>query len=202
MPANSRTTADKSASTKPLSVLLNAPFADWEVGYLTSSARDFFDTDVWYYSPEGKKVTSEGGLCVKPDGAFDDIDTAKTSAVIVCGSSAWARKDAADIAPILQSAVENNVLVGAICAGTLPIARADLFDERRHTSNGRDWLIKHARDYKGRHLYQNVNDAVFEKGIVTAPSSAPASFACVMLDHLYPGHPALEQTKTMLANAR
>lgn len=190
------------AAQKPLSVLLNAPFADWEVGYLTSSVRDFFDTQVKYYSPAGKKVTSEGGLCVKPDGAFEDIDTAKTSAVIVCGSGAWARKDAADIAPILQSAVEKDVLVGAICAGTLPVARADLFDGRRHTSNGRDWLVKHARAYKGRHLYQNVNDAIFDKGIVTAPSSAPASFACVMLDHLYPDHPALAQTRTMLANAR
>ena len=190
------------SADRPLAVLLNQPFADWEVGYLTASARDFFDTDVLYFSPDGKKVTSEGGLVVKPTGSFDDIELEKTRAIIVCGSGQWARKDAADIAPLLTSAVEQGVLVGAICAGTVAVARSGLFDGRRHTSNGRDWILKHCRDYKGRHLYQNVNDAVFDKGVITAPSSAPASFACVMLDHLFPDHPALEQTKQVLANAR
>lgn len=190
------------SADRPLAVLLNQPFADWEVGYLTASARDFFDTDVLYFSPDGKKVTSEGGLVVKPTGSFDDIELEKTRAIIVCGSGQWARKDATDIAPLLTSAVEQGVLVGAICAGTVAVARSGLFDGRRHTSNGRDWILKHCRDYKGRHLYQNVNDAVFDKGVITAPSSAPASFACVMLDHLFPDHPALEQTKQVLANAR
>jgi putative intracellular protease/amidase len=147
-------------------------------------------------------VTSEGGLVVKPDGAFDDIQPEKTRAIIVCGSGKWARKDATDISPLLNSAVEEGVLVGAICAGTVAAARSGLFEGRRHTSNGRDWILKHCRDYKGRHLYQNVNDAIFDKGVVTAPSSAPASFACVMLDHLFPDHPALAQTRQVLASAR
>jgi putative intracellular protease/amidase len=189
-------------SRNHLSILLNDGFADWEVGYLAASLRDFFDTDVRYYSPDGKKVTSEGGLCVKPDGTFADIKPERSRAIVVCGSGAWEHKDAEDIAPLLTTAVEQGVLVGAICAGTLAAARAGLFDERRHTSNGRDWLVKYARDYKGRHLYQNVNDAVFDNGVVTAPSSAPASFACTILDKLFPDHPALAQTKTMLASAR
>jgi putative intracellular protease/amidase len=190
------------SADRPLAVLLNNDFADWEAGFLTASVRDFFDTDVLYFSPDGKKVKSEGGLTVKPDGAFDDVTPEKHRAIVVCGSGAWQRKEAPDITPLLNAAIDKNVLVGAICAGTLTAARAGLFDNRRHTSNGRDWLLKHARDYKGNHLYQNVNDAIFDKGVVTAPSSAPASFACVMLDHLYPDHPALAKTRTMLANAR
>lgn len=190
------------STERPLAVLLNQPFADWEVGYLTASVRDFFDTDVNYFSPDGKKVTSEGGLVVKPDGAFDDIEPDRHRAIIVCGSGKWARKDATDIGPLLNEAVEQGVLVGAICAGTVALARAGLFDGRRHTSNGRDWILKHCRNYKGRRLYQNVNDAVFDTGVVSAPSSAPASFACVMLDHLYPGHPALAQTRQVLSSAR
>ena len=190
------------SAERPLAVLLNQPFADWEVGYLTASVRDFFDTDVLYYSPDGKKVTSEGGLVVKPDGAFDDIAPEKHRAIIVCGSGQWARKDATDIAPLLNAAVDQGVLVGAICAGTIAAARSGLFESRRHTSNGRDWILKHCRDYKGRHLYQNVNDAIFDNGVVTAPSSAPASVACVVLDHLFPDHPALAQTRQVLASAR
>lgn len=193
MPANAE---------RSIAVLLNEGFADWEVGYLAATARDFFDTDVLYYSPDGEAVSSGGGLVVKPAGAFDDIDPAETRAIVICGSAAWARKDAADVGPLLNEAVEQNVLVGAICGGTVAVARSGLFEERRHTSNGRDWIVKHCRDYKGRHLYQNVNDAVFDQGVVTAPSSAPASFACVMLDHLFPDHPALEQTRQMLASAR
>lgn len=190
------------SADKPLAVLLNNDFADWEAGFLTATVRDFFDTDVTYFSPDGGEVTSEGGLTVKPGGAFADVTPERHRAIVVCGSGAWQRKEAPDIAPLLSLALDQGVLVGAICAGTLTAARAGLFDQRRHTSNGRDWLRKHARDYKGNHLYQNVNNAIYDKGLVTAPSSAPASFACVMLDHLYPDHSALTQTKTMLASTR
>ena len=107
------------SADRPLAVLLNNDFADWEAGFLTASVRDFFDTDVLYFSPDGKKVKSEGGLTVKPDGAFDDVTPEKHRAIVVCGSGAWQRKEAPDITPLLNAAIDQNVLVGAICAGTL-----------------------------------------------------------------------------------
>jgi putative intracellular protease/amidase len=187
--------------SRRIAVLLNDAFADWEIGFLTASARDFFQTEVEYFSPRGGEVESEGGLRVRPVGGFRDLDVPEYAALVVCGSANWAAPKALDISALLHDALTSDTVVGVICAGTLTAARAGLFETRRHTSNGADWLKKNAPAYQGAALYQDVNAAVADDGVVSAPSSAPAAFASELLNLLYPGHEALAQTRTMLARA-
>ena len=56
----------------------------------------------------------------------------------------------------------------------------------RHTSNGADWLNGHAGFYPGAGLYQDVPRAVSDSKIVTAPGTAPRSFAAEFLANVYP----------------
>lgn len=184
-----------------IAVLLNEAFADWEVGYLTAAARDFLGAEVKYFTPHGKEVTSEGGLRVLADGRFDEVDVAKFGALIVCGSGKWAEPGAHDISALLKAADASKRIIGVICAGTLTAARAGLFDERAHTSNDLKWLAEHVPGYRGRAHYRSGNEAVTDGNLVSAPSSAAASFASAVLTAVFPKHQALAQTKAILAKA-
>src|SRR5262249_51879137 len=92
--------------------------------------------------------------------------------------------------PLLTAIAERGGVVGGICAGTLALARAGLFATAGHTSNGRDWILRHEPNYVGRGHYQDVPHAVADGRIVSAPGSAPGTFALEILAILYPDRAA------------
>jgi putative intracellular protease/amidase len=188
--------------TNRIAILFNDAFADWETGFFSATARGFFEADVLHYSPRGQIVESEGGLRVAPSGSFADVDPTRNAALIVCGSGKWADADAPDISSLLQQAERSGVAVGVICAGTLTAARAGLLDNRAHTSNGAAWLKERVPTYRGADHYRDVNDAVVDRGVVSAPASAPIAFASELLALVYPHHRNLTSARQMLANAR
>ena len=69
---------------------------------------------------------------------------------------------------------------------TVPLARAGLFEGRAHTSNGRDWLLKATGGYDGSGGYRDVPHAIADGPVVSAPGSAPGTFACAMLAAMMP----------------
>ena len=185
-----------------IDILLLDPFADWEVGYFTASVRDFFGADTAYYSPDGQSVCSEGGLAVQPQAAFADLRPGDARAIVICGSGGWQKRDAPDVSDLLRQALAAGSVVGAICGGTLPLARAGLFDDREHTSNSLDFLTENAWGYAGEARYREVNDAVVSADVVSAPATAPVAFARALLAQLFPEHAALGPTLAMLSKAR
>lgn len=185
-----------------IAVLLNDAFADWETGFLSSSVCEFFGGEVLHFSKDGREVLSEGTLRVIPSGSFNDVDPAEFQALIVCGSSKWMSPNPVDISELLLQAEKHGTVIGAICGGTLTAARAGLLDDRRHTSNGPKWLPEYVATYRGAAHYQDVNDAISDRGIVTAPGSAPVAFAREVLSLLYPDHKDLAAVLAMLAETR
>ena len=165
---------------QPLAVIFVEAFADWEVGFLTSALRDFFDTDVKYFTPTGESVTSEGGMRIIPDGKISDIEPHSFAALAVAGSNKWAADDAPDLKSLFDGMIAENKVVGVICAATLAAARAGVFAERKHTSNDQKWINEKLPNYAGASNYQSVKGAVADKNVVSAPGSAPASFALAM----------------------
>lgn len=116
------------------------------------------------------------------------------------GSDQWAQDGAPDISGLLASVAARNGVVGGICAGTLALARAGLFAAARHTSNDRAWLLDKVPDYAGAAHYQDVPHAVADKAIVSAPGSAPGTFAHRFLLALFPGQEAqLSEMRSMFA---
>jgi len=104
----------------------------------------------------------------------------------VIGSDHWAGNAPPDIAELLTTVASRGGVVGSICAGTLALARAGLFAKAIHTSNGRDWINDHAAGYAGDENYQDVPHAVADGRVVSAPGSAPGTFAIAFLKALYP----------------
>lgn len=171
---------------KIVGVLFIERFADWEYGLLAASAVEWFGARAVSLTPDGKPVTSASGFLLTPDRSAEVGENADLDAVAVIGSDQWTGGTPPDISGLLTAVATRGGVVGGICAGTLALARAGLFDKARHTSNGRDWINENEPGYSGAENYQDVPHAVADGRIVSAPGSAPGTFALACLKTLYP----------------
>jgi putative intracellular protease/amidase len=176
---------------KTLGVLFIHRWADWEYGLLAASAAEWFDTKLVSLAPSGREVASASGFRLTPDRPLDVENNADLDAVAVIGSDQWPESDAPDVSGLLGGVAERGGVVGGICAGTVALARAGLFAARDHTSNGRAWIAGHVPGYPGAERYRDVAHAVCDRRIVSAPGSAPGTFACAFLSALYPEREAM-----------
>ena len=161
-------------------------FADWEFGLLSASSVDWFGARAVSLSPGGRPVTSIAGFRLTPERGVDAGENDDLDALAVIGSDGWAEKSPPDVSSLLLAVQRRGGVIGGICAGTLALARAGLFDGVAHTSNGRDWILAHEPHYAGADAYRDVPHAVADGSIVSAPGSAPGTFAVEFLRALYP----------------
>jgi putative intracellular protease/amidase len=171
---------------KTIGFLFIEGFADWEYGLLAASAVEWFGARAVSLTPDGTPVTGISGFRLAPDRSAGPDENADLDAVAVIGSEQWFGKAPPDVAELLTSVASRGGVVGGICAGTLALARAGVFEKSKHTSNGRDWINRHQAGYAGDHHYQDVPHAVADGTVVSAPGSAPGTFALAFLKTLYP----------------
>ncbi|MGF1625790.1 MAG: DJ-1/PfpI family protein [Alphaproteobacteria bacterium] len=107
-------------------------------------------------------------------------------ALALVGSPQWEGPRAPYVGAILAEAHGAGKVIGAICGATLAFARAGLLNDLRHTSNSLDYLQQNAGNYRGGGFYANTAGAVSDGGVITAPGSAPVTFASAMLRALLP----------------
>lgn len=170
---------------KPVALLIGDGWADWESGYLAGAAGFFLGTPAAIVTPDGMPVRSVGGLRASADASFRSLVPAEYSAIALIGGPFWLEAGGG-VAELLREAVRAAVPVGGICAGTIPLARAGLLDTRSHTSNGIGYLDGQAPEYLGSDRYQDTPAAVADQGVVTAPGTAPCSFAISLLRRAAP----------------
>ncbi|MBZ9889486.1 DJ-1/PfpI family protein [Mesorhizobium sp. BR1-1-3] len=171
---------------KTIGFLFIEGFADWEYGLLAASAVEWFGARAVSLTPDGNPVAGISGFRLTPDRSAGADENDDLDAIAVIGSDEWAGKAPPDVADLLNAVASRGGVVGGICAGTLALARAGLFEKARHTSNGRDWINGHEAGYAGDNLYQDVPHAMTDGKIVSAPGSAPGTFALAFLRTLYP----------------
>lgn len=174
------------AGRKAIGLVFVEGFADWEFGFLSGSAAEWFGGRTFVLTPAGSSVTSHGGVSANGQRSIDPEDNGDLDAVAVIGSDQWTAENPPDVGPLLHAVSERGGVVGAICAGTLALARAGLFSGRAHTSNGRDWILGKEPNYAGAEHYRDVPHAVADGRLISAPGSAPGTFAVEFLGALYP----------------
>lgn len=160
--------------------ILTDNFADWETALFNASARYYFGFDVRYAAPQGKPLLSSGGLLVTPQLAIDEIELDGLDVLLVCGGPAWQSAGAPDIGALLAAAQQRGIVLAGICDGTRVLAQAGVLDHVRHTSNSADNLAT-LSGYAGAALYQDVPHAVTDRGVITAPGTAPVTFTAAVL---------------------
>jgi putative intracellular protease/amidase len=174
-----------------LLAILTENFADWELGPLAAAARGYCDIEVVTAAPEGRPVTSMGGLRVMPDMAIDEIALSEIDALIVIGGSVWDVPEAPNLSALLNDAHRQGKLIGAICGGTRPLAASSLLDSIPHTSNDSSYLAD-VEGYNGQSHFV-ASAATLKCGrIVTASGIAPISFMRTVITALGHGGDALD----------
>lgn len=166
------------AALKPVMILLLDRFADWETPLISGVGGDFYGLKARHVTPGGGNLRSMGGLSVT---GLEDAVPREDEIIVLCGGEAWTRDPVPDLGDMLRAAHGRGQTVAGICAGTLVLGRAGLLDGRAHTSNGLDFLRHWLPAYAGAGHYRDVPHAVADGGVITAPGTAPATFAAEVL---------------------
>ncbi|SMQ63901.1 DJ-1/PfpI family protein [Devosia lucknowensis] len=165
-----------------LVTILTPGYADWETALINAASRQYYGLETRFATPGGEPVTSAGGLKVVPHMAVEDIEIDRVDAILVNGGTIWSTDDYPDISDLLRNAHAAGKTIGGICDGVMALARAGLLDTIRHTANGPESLPD--TGYGGVAHYVSSQRAVLDGGIVTAPGTAPVSFAGAVLEAL------------------
>jgi AraC family transcriptional regulator len=119
-------------------------------------------------------VLTTGGLRIVPDGPLESLRPEDSAMLILPGGAAWETGGNREAAEKAKEFLAADVPVAAIAEATVGLARAGLLDDRYHTSNAAEYLLR--TGYQGRQLYQDA-PAVTHGDLVTANGMAPMEFA-------------------------
>lgn len=166
-----------------IALALTEEFADWEPALLAAAARGYLGVEIVTATPDGLPVTSMGGLKVMPDMAYDALDPESTDALVIPGGLIWEKGRAPDMIDLVHRFRAQNRVVAGICAAASALAGTGVLNHAAHTGNS---LTSHQKygAYEGAANYRDQPQAVSDKGIVTAPGTAPVTFAAEVLKAL------------------
>ncbi|MFY2822457.1 DJ-1/PfpI family protein [Ruegeria sp. MALMAid1280] len=165
-----------------VALIITDEFADWEYAMIGGIGGSFYELDVAYFSPTPGQLRSMGGMTVIVSNGLEELAVWQPDVVAVIGGTVWDSETAPDITDLLVAQYDRGVPVGGICGGTLALARSGLLNIEPHTSNDGDFLIRNAVGYEGASNYVQSASAVSSGHVVTAPGTAPISFAAAIFE--------------------
>ncbi|MBD8891749.1 DJ-1/PfpI family protein [Roseibium litorale] len=168
---------------KRIAIALTNDFADWECALVSAAARSYLGAQVTTASPDGNPVTSMGGLKVLPDCSYSNLKPDDFDALLIPGGLSWEKGTAPDFSRMINAFQSAGKVVGGICAAASAVAGSGAVNTLRHTGNSLESHQKYA-GYKGEALFQSQAAAVQDGGIVTAPGTAPITFAAEVMKAL------------------
>jgi putative intracellular protease/amidase len=159
-------------------------FADWEPAHALAELRRHGGYRVEAVGLTAAAVVSMGGLTILPSKTVSDVDLADVALFMLPGGDSWEREslDPA-LLSLLQQLDARAIPIGAICGATLAIAKAGLVRGRQHTSNGLEYLRKHAPAYADDQHYVNAL-AVRDHALITASGLGAVEFARELMEEL------------------
>jgi len=166
-------------------VLLLTGYADWEAASALAELRRTFGFSVKTIGLTSETVVSMGGLKVMPDLPLSAFVPESASILILPGGESWTNRTIPQVSEVVRAMVTLSRPVAAICAATLVLAYSGLLDDRLHTSNGKNFIGKYVREYRGEEFYRE-SPAVHDRYVVTANGLAPFAFAAQIFRALVP----------------
>lgn len=156
--------------------------ADWEIGYLTAelNSKRFFkskdiDLDIIKISGTETLITTMGGMQIKPDMLLDSIEFSSDDLLILPGADLWDMEEHQRILNIAKQRIENDLRVAAICGATIGLAKIGALNQKKHTSNNKDYLVNVCPNYNGIEKYIEL-PAFSDSNLITASSLGAIEF--------------------------
>jgi putative intracellular protease/amidase len=151
--------------------------ADWEPALALCEIRKSGKYEVLAAAHSSETVVTMGGMKVAPDITTDQIELRETAIFILPGGNRWEEAPDPKVDDLLRRLHAAGILIGALCAATLEIARAGLARGVRHTSNAKTYLKKMVPDYMDDDERFYVDElAVTDHKIITASGLGSVEF--------------------------
>ena len=157
--------------------------SDWEIGFITAELNSgrYLDKTKEAVSliktgNTTESVTTMGGICITPDESIDNIKFEDGDLLILPGADTWTDEKNQIIMNIVAEIIETKVIIAAICGATIALAKKGLLNNRKHTSNDKNYLKMIYPEYSGSEYYIN-EPAVTDDNLITATGLAPLEFA-------------------------
>lgn len=170
---------------KVLFVLLNE-YADWEGAYIATSLNTGVmpGSEVKYttvtVAPTLDEVRSIGGFRTVPDYSFQTMPD-DYAALILIGGMQWKSPEAEQVVPLVQNALREGKIVGAICNAASFLCAHGFLNEVNHTGNTLPQLkLWGGERYTNEAGYQE-KQAASDKNIVTANGTGQLEFCRELL---------------------
>ena len=162
--------------------LLNT-LADWEIGHLTAEINSgrFLDKTktpitITKISNTLEPIKTMGGITITPDESIDNITLQEGDLLILPGAETWMEESNNKILNLVAEVINKNVIIAAICGATMALAQKGLLDNKKHTSNDKDYLNMTCPGYAGEEFYLNQH-AVADDNLITASGLAALEFS-------------------------
>ncbi|WP_166243148.1 type 1 glutamine amidotransferase family protein [Paenibacillus turpanensis] len=156
--------------------------ADWEIGYITAefNSQRFFAKNkklelVWIGNTL-KPIKTMGGVTIIPDKELHEVDFQDGDMLVLPGANTWMDEEHKNILEVVSNVIHKNVIVAAICGATVALAQFGLLNNRKHTSNDKDYLKMSCPDYTGSSHYVDA-PAVADDNVITATGLASLEFS-------------------------
>jgi putative intracellular protease/amidase len=158
-------------------------FADWEPAHAFCEIKRSGKFGVVSVGFSRNAVISMGGLKISPDISIHDVNVDEAAFFMLPGGDMWEKKSYPELHRLLHRLHETNVLIGAICAATLEIARAGLMRRLRHTSNGKAYLEAMVPEYRDGDFYVD-ELAITDNNVITASGLGSVDFGREVITNL------------------
>jgi putative intracellular protease/amidase len=174
-------------NTQDIHLFVFDSLSDWEAAYAIAGInnpqfhREAANFRIRTVAARSNAVTTAGGVRIQPDLTLDALSETKPLMLILPGGSTWDEGKNMEAVEAAKATLASGGAVAAICGATTGLARAGLLDDRKHTSNAREYL--EATHYKGGALYQD-EPAVTDGPVITASATAPIDFALQIFRYL------------------
>ncbi len=169
---------------KAVYLLVFEGFADWEPAHAVAELRRNGQYRVESVGLTAAPVESMGGIRVLPSTIVTEVDPADVAVFILPGGDRWESLPVEpEIEQLLNRLDAQRVPIAAICGATVAIGRLGLLRDRRHTSNGLDYLRSNVPGYAEAANYVDL-PAVRDRGLITASGLGDVEFARELFEEL------------------
>ena len=155
--------------------------ADWEISLLIAELNSGRYLKKGIEKPKITKVGNTlvpiktmGGIEISPDIDVDNMSIKKDDLIILPGADTWQNGNNQKIIDKLKG--NSDVIVAAICGATAALADNGILDNRKHTSNDKEYLKMVCKNYRGESFYE-YKLAVVDDNLITATGVAPLEFS-------------------------
>jgi putative intracellular protease/amidase len=156
--------------------------ADWEISFLIAEInsgrylrKDIEKPKIIKVGNDLGKIKTMGGIEITPDIDVDNMNLQNGDLIILPGADSWQNGNNQKIIDKIKENINKKIFVAAICGATFALADNGILDNKRHTSNDKEYLKMICKNYNGEEFYENKPVAV-DENLITASGIAPLEF--------------------------